>query len=332
MPHDGVGLARLEFIINSHIGIHPLALVDYDKLKVKLEDEEEMEEVAHKHGMTRQEASEKLRKTLETIDERTLGYENKEQFFIDKLAQGIATIASAFYPNPVVTRLSDFKTNEYFNLVGGWLYEPKESNPMIGYRGCSRYYHPLFQPAFRLECKAFRVARDYMGLTNIKIMFPFCRTIEEAEKTIGIMDEEGLKRGKNGLELYCMAEVPSNIILADQFAKYFDGFSIGSNDLTQLTLGIDRDSELLIHLFNEDNDAVTRAVADLIKTAHKHKTKVGICGQWPSDSEFGRRFLVENGIDSMSLNPDTVVQAYLDVADVEKKLKQKRAKKRKARR
>lgn len=332
MPNDGVGLARLEFIINSHIQAHPLALLDFEKLRQTLQNQKDLEQIARKHGMSLQQAAQKLNEDLKKIEEITAGYAGKPQFFVDKLAYGIATIAAAFYPTKssnetrggeVIVRLSDFKSNEYANLIGGWLYEPSENNPMIGYRGCSRYYGGDYSRAFRLECRALRKVRDEMRLTNVKIMFPFCRTLEEADDVIKVLREEGLERGKNGLELYCMAEVPSNIILADKFAERFDGFSIGSNDLTQLILGIDRDSALLAHLFDERNDAVKRAIAQLIKTAHtaKRRVKVGICGQSPSDFEEIRIFLVENGIDSMSLNPDTVIQGYIDVAKVEKRLR-----------
>lgn len=331
MPNEGVGLARLEFIINSHIQVHPLALLDFDKWRNSLQNKRQLEQLATKHGLTVQQVEHKLQEDLAKIEDITAGYDDKPKFFVDKLAYGIATIAAAFYPaksegrsngGDVIVRLSDFKSNEYANLIGGWLYEPLENNPMIGYRGCSRYYGGDYSRAFRLECRALKKVRDEMKLTNVKIMFPFCRTLEEADQVIKVLREEGLKRGRNGLELYCMAEVPSNIVLADKFAERFDGFSIGSNDLTQLVLGIDRDSSLLAHLFDERNEAVKRSIAQLIKTAHsaKPRVKVGICGQSPSDFEEIRVFLVENGIDSMSLNPDTVIQGYIDVAKVEKRL------------
>ncbi|MCD6571798.1 MAG: phosphoenolpyruvate synthase [Thermoplasmata archaeon] len=304
IPNDGVGLAREEFIINSHIGIHPLALIEYKKLK----------ELAKK--------DKKIADVVKEIDRRSEGYEDKTQFFIDVLARGIAKIAAAFYPNDVIVRLSDFKTNEYANLLGGFLYEPDEHNPMIGWRGASRYYDEKFKPAFGLECKAIKKVRDEMGLTNVKVMIPFCRTPEEGKKVIKIMEEYGLKQGENGLEVYVMCEIPSNVILADQFADVFDGFSIGSNDLTQLTLGLDRDSELVSHIFDERNEAVKRLIRQVIEVAHKHKPrrKVGICGQAPSDFPEFAEFLVECGIDSMSLNPDAVVKTRLLVADKEKKL------------
>lgn len=335
MPNDGVGLARLEFIINSHIQVHPLALLDFERLKKMLQDKSELEQAALRHKIAPHETQRRLEEDISKIEQITAGYSDKPQFFVDKLAYGIATIAAAFYPNKssdrtiggdVIVRLSDFKSNEYANLIGGWLYEPVENNPMIGYRGCSRYYGGDYSRAFRLECRALKKVRDEMKLTNVKIMFPFCRTVEEADEVIKVLKEERLERGKNGLELYCMAEIPSNVILADELAKRFDGFSIGSNDLTQLVLGIDRDSELLAHLFDERNEAVKRAIAQLIKTAHsaRPRVKVGICGQSPSDFEEIRVFLVENGIDSMSLNPDTVIQGYIDVTKVEERLRSSR--------
>ncbi len=307
IPNDGVGLAREEFIINSHIGIHPLAILEYDKLKQLAPENPEIAEIVNK------------------IDEKSAGYDDKIQFFVDTLARGIAKIAAGFYPNDVIVRLSDFKTNEYANLIGGHLYEPSEHNPMIGWRGASRYYDKKFKPAFGLECRAIKKARDEIGLTNIKVMVPFCRTPEEGRRVIEVMQEYGLKQGENGLEVYVMCEIPSNVIIADQFADIFDGFSIGSNDLTQLTLGLDRDSDLVAHIFDERNEAVKRLVAQVIETAHKHipRRKVGICGQAPSDFPEFAEFLVECGIDSISLNPDTVVKTRLQVAEVEKRLQQK---------
>ncbi|MCC6026079.1 MAG: phosphoenolpyruvate synthase, partial [Caldimicrobium sp.] len=287
IPNDGVGLARLEFIIGSHIGIHPLALVYFDELKEKAKTDK------------------RIAKVVKIIEDRTYGYENKAEFFVDKLAQGIATIACAFYPKDVIVRLSDFKSNEYANLIGGFLFEPVEHNPMIGWRGASRYYDPKFEPAFALECKALKKARDEMGLTNIKVMIPFCRTPEEGKKVISIMEKYGLKQGENGLEVYVMCEIPSNVVLAEEFAKVFDGFSIGSNDLTQLTLGLDRDSELVSHLYDERNPAVKKLIKEVIQTAKKMNRKIGICGQAPSDFPDFAEFLVECGIDSMSLTPDT---------------------------
>ena len=304
IPNQGVGLAREEFIINSHIGIHPLALLEYDRLK-KISGE-----------------NQKIAEVVKKIDERSAGYADKVDFFVDTLARGISKIAAGFYPNDVIVRMSDFKSNEYANLIGGFLYEPEESNPMIGWRGASRYYDKKFKPAFELECKALRKVRDEMGLTNVKPMIPFCRTPEEGRKVIEVMKEFGLKQGDNGLEVYVMCEIPSNVILADQFADIFDGFSIGSNDLTQLTLGLDRDSDLVAHIFDERNDAVKRLVKQVIDTAHSHKPrrKVGICGQAPSDFPEFAEFLVECGIDSISLNPDTVIKTRLKIAEAEQRL------------
>ncbi len=301
IPNDGVGLARLEFIINNYIKIHPLALVHYKTLK-----------------------DQKIKKA---IDELTIGYSNKTQYFVDRLAQGVARICAAYYPKDVIVRLSDFKTNEYANLIGGAAYEPIESNPMIGYRGANRYYNPIFLPAFKLECQALKRVREEMGLKNLKIMVPFCRTIEEGKRVQEIMAENGLRRGQNGLEIYVMAEIPANIILADKFCHIFDGFSIGSNDLTQLTLGIDRDSGGSLNVAgvsNEKNEAVKILIGQLIKTAKKFRRKVGICGQGPSDFPDFAEFLVEEGIDSISLNPDTVIATTLAITKKEKQLKSSR--------
>lgn len=298
IPNDGVGLARLEFIINNYIKIHPLALIHYNKITDK--------------------------KVKKEIDQLTLTYKNKSQYFVDRLSQGVAMIAAAFYPKDVIVRLSDFKSNEYANLIGGKEYEPVESNPMIGWRGASRYYSPSFLPAFKLECESLRRVRDEMGLVNVKIMIPFCRTIEEAKKVQKIMADNGLKRKKNGLEMYMMAEIPSNIILADKFSKLFDGFSIGSNDLTQLTLGIDRDSTGYLKvagISNEKNEAVKTLIKTLIKTAKKNNKKVGICGQGPSDFPDFAEFLVAQGIDSISLTPDSVIPTTVAIYKKEKTLK-----------
>jgi len=305
IPNDGVGLAREEFIINSYIGIHPMALIEYDELK----------KAARK--------DEKLTKVIEKIDVRSAAYEDKKGFFIDNLAMGIAKIAAGFYPNEVMVRFSDFKTNEYANLIGGYRYEPEESNPMIGWRGASRYYDDKFKPAFGLECEAIKKVRDVMGLTNVKVMVPFCRTPEEGRKVIGAMRDFGLAQGDNGLEVYMMCEIPSNVLLAEEFADVFDGFSIGSNDLTQLTLGLDRDSELVAHIFDERNEAVKKLVKQVIDVAHNHKPrrKVGICGQAPSDFPEFADYLVRCGIDSMSLNPDVVLSTRLHVAELEKRTK-----------
>lgn len=301
IPNDGVGLARLEFIINNYIKIHPLALVNFNKLK-----------------------DGPVKKQIAAL---TVGYKNKEEYFIDRLAQGVAMIAAAYYPKDVIVRLSDFKTNEYANLIGGREYEPVESNPMIGFRGASRYYSPKFLPAFRLECAALKKVRDDMGLKNLKIMVPFCRTVEEGKRVQEIMAENGLRRGQNGLEIYVMAEIPANIILAEKFCHIFDGFSIGSNDLTQLTLGIDRDSGGSLQVAgvsNEKNEAVKKLIQQLIKVAKKYRRKVGICGQGPSDFPDFAEFLVEEGIDSLSLNPDTVVATTLAINKREKAIRRSR--------
>ncbi len=312
IPNDGVGLAREEFIINSYIGIHPMALIEYDELKKAAGNDK------------------KLAKVIEEIDKKSASYEDKREFFIDNLAMGVAKIAAGFYPNEVIVRFSDFKTNEYANLIGGYRYEPEESNPMIGWRGASRYYDEKFKPAFGLECEAIKKVRDEMGLTNVKVMVPFCRTPEEGRQVIRAMGEFGLRRGENGLEVYVMCEIPSNVVLAEEFADVFDGFSIGSNDLTQLTLGLDRDSELVAHIFDERNEAVKRLVKQVIDAAHRHKPrrKIGICGQAPSDFPEFADFLVECGIDSMSLNPDVVLSTRLNIAEVENRIKAKTKRKR----
>lgn len=298
IPNEGVGLAREEFIISNYIRIHPLALLHFAKVK-----------------------DPKIRRIIE---EHTAAYKNKPQFFIDKLAEGIARIAASFYPKDVIIRLSDFKSNEYASLIGGTQFEPEERNPMIGWRGASRYYSPKYLPAFEMECKALVKVRKEMGLKNLKIMVPFCRTVEEGKKVLKIMAQNGLKRGVDGLEVYVMCEIPSNVILADQFADIFDGFSIGTNDLTQLALGVDRDSELVAHVYDERNKAVKDLVSQVIKTAKKKKRKIGICGQAPSDFPDFAQFLVEEGIDSISLNPDTVIKTTLAIKKTEKKKRRKR--------
>lgn len=295
LPNDGVGLAREEFIITTYIKAHPQALLNYDSISdVKVRRE---------------------------IDELTGGYADKAEFFVDKLAAGVAMIAAAFYPKDVIIRLSDFKTNEYANLVGGKAYEPEEENPMLGFRGASRYYHPRYRDAFALECRAMRKVRDEMGLTNLKLMIPFCRTVEEGQKVIAEMEKHGLRRGEKGLEVYVMCEIPSNVILAEEFSDVFDGFSIGSNDLTQLILGVDRDSETVAPIFDERNPAVKKMIASVIERAKAKGRKVGICGQAPSDYPEFAQFLVEQGIDSISLNPDVAVKTTLHVLEVEKQLK-----------
>ncbi|MEW6595177.1 MAG: phosphoenolpyruvate synthase [Thermodesulfobacteriota bacterium] len=300
IPNDGVGLAREEFVINSHIGIHPLALYNYEELKKSSDPEKQA--------------------VVKVIDEKTGAYADKKQFFIDKVAEGVGRIAAGFYPKDVIVRLSDFKSNEYANLTGGRFYEPEEENPMIGWRGASRYYDPKYRPAFELECKGLLKARNEMGLTNIKLMVPFCRTPEEGKKVIEVMRECGLVQGENGLELYVMCEIPSNVICADAFADIFDGFSIGSNDLTQLTYGLDRDSGLLTGIADERHAAVKEMIKMVIATAKRRKRKIGICGQGPSDFPEFATFLVECGIDSMSLIPDTAVKTRLAVAAKEKEL------------
>ena len=295
IPNDGVGLAREEFIISSYIKVHPLALLRYNQLKD--------------------------RKVKAIIDELAYPYKSKVDFFVEKLAQGVAMIAAAFYPKDVIVRMSDFKTNEYANLIGGSEFEPKEENPMLGWRGASRYYAGSYREAFGLECMAMKKARDEMGLKNIKLMIPFCRTVEEGKAVISEMKKYGLVQGKNGLEIYVMCEIPSNVILADDFAKIFDGFSIGSNDLTQLTLGLDRDSELISRLYDERNPAVKRLIWEVIHKAKRNKVKIGICGQGPSDHPDFAQFLVKCGIDSISLNPDTVLKTTLSILEMENKLR-----------
>ncbi len=292
IPNDGVGLAREEFIITEYIKIHPMALKHYEKITD--------------------------RETRKKIEDLTGGYPSKEEFFVDKLAEGIGRIAAAFYPKDVIVRLSDFKTNEYSTLIGGKDFEPKEENPMIGWRGASRYYDPDYMEGFELECKAFKKVRNVMGLTNVKIMVPFCRTIKEGQEVLAQMKRHGLERGKNKLEIYVMCEIPANVILAEDFSAIFDGFSIGSNDLTQLTLGVDRDSAKVAHVYDERNEAVKELIRQVIKKAHKCNRKVGICGQAPSDFLDFATFLVEEGIDSISLSPDTVIKTSIAIAKIEK--------------
>jgi len=291
IPNDGVGLAREEFIISTYIKVHPLALLDYDRLKESTVKAE--------------------------IDCLTAGYCNKPQFFVDKLAQGVAMIAAAFYPKDVIVRLSDFKSNEYANLVGGKEYEPIEENPMLGFRGASRYYDPRYRAGFALECRAMKKVRDEMGLTNMKLMIPFCRTVEEGRLVQAEMAKHGLTRGEKGLEVYVMCEIPSNVILAEEFAEIFDGFSIGSNDLAQLILGVDRDSEIVAHIFDERNQAVKSMIGSVIAAAKRKGKKIGICGQAPSDFPDFAKFLVEQGIDSLSLNPDAVLKTTVAVLEME---------------
>ena len=292
LPNDGVGLAREEFIISSAIQIHPLALVHFDTLPAGPDKDK--------------------------IAQLTRHYPNKPDYFVDRLAEGVGQIAAAFYPKEVIVRLSDFKTNEYAGLLGGAPFEPQEDNPMIGFRGASRYYDPRYREGFLLECRAMRQVRNDMGLTNVKLMIPFCRTVEEGKKVLTVMAAAGLQRGENGLEVYVMCEIPANVILTEAFAEIFDGFSIGSNDLTQLTLGLDRDSAIVAHLFDERNPAIKWLVADVVRRAQACGRKVGICGQAPSDYPEFARFLVDCGIDSISLNPDTVLKTTQAIVEMER--------------
>ena len=286
-PSEGVGLMRLEFVINNFIRIHPMALQHFDRLKNPA--------------------------TKDYIEQLTHHYPDKSDYFVHRLAEGIATIAAAFCPKDVIVRTSDFKSNEYANLIGGAEFEPEEANPMIGFRGASRYYHPKYQEAFALECQALKRVREIMGLDNVKLMIPFCRTLKEARKVVEVMEHHGLKRGENGLQLYMMVEIPNNIILAEEFAQFFDGFSIGSNDLTQLTLGVDRDSELLSDIFDINDPGVKRAIAAVIASARKTHTKIGLCGQAPSDEPEFARFLVEQGINSISFNSDALITGIRNI-------------------
>jgi pyruvate, water dikinase len=294
LPNDGVGLARLEFIISSHIRAHPMALL-YP-------------------GLIRDAAE---RREIEAL---TRGYADPGQYFVDRLAEGVAMIAAAFWPNDVVVRLSDFKTNEYASLLGGAAFEPDEENPMIGFRGASRYYDERYMEGFALECRAMRKVRNEMGLVNVKLMVPFCRTVAEGRRVINELAANSLVRGENGLQIYVMCELPSNVLLAYEFAEVFDGFSIGSNDLTQLVLGVDRDSALVAHLFDERDAAVRTMISAAIRAAHEAGRKIGICGQAPSDYPEFARFLVEKGIDSISLNPDAVLKTTVALVQIEKEL------------
>jgi pyruvate,water dikinase len=293
-PNDGVGLLRIEFIITHAIQIHPMALIKFNELK----------DAAVKNK----------------IESLTQHYTNKEKYFVDALAEGVATIAAAFYPKDVIVRMSDFKTNEYANLIGGKDFEPKEENPMLGCRGASRYYNDIYREGFRLECEAIKKVRDEMGFENVKVMIPFCRTVEEGNKVIAIMKKYGLEQGVNHLEIYVMAEIPSNVILAEKFATVFDGFSIGSNDLTQLILGIDRDSATISDLFNEQNEAVKYMIATMISKARNAGLKIGLCGQAPSDYPEFAQFLVQQGIDSISFNPDAILKGIENIKKAEMKL------------
>jgi pyruvate,water dikinase len=284
----------MEFIVTNAIKIHPLALVGFDQLADPVVKSE--------------------------IERLTAGYRDKPQYFVDTLAEGVAMLAAAFYPRDVILRLSDFKTNEYANLIGGRDFEPEEENPMIGFRGASRYAHPRYREGFALECRAVKKVRDDMGLTNLKVMIPFCRTVEEGRRVQEEMARHGLRRGENGLEIYVMCEIPSNVILADAFADIFDGFSIGSNDLTQLILGVDRDSAIVAPIFDERNPAVKQMIAQVIAACRARGRKIGICGQAPSDYPEFAQFLVEQGIDSLSLNPDTVLKTTQAILETEHRL------------
>jgi pyruvate,water dikinase len=284
IPNAGVGLARLEFVINNMVGVHPRALLDYDSLPNEIKNK---------------------------ITEKISAYDSPTNFYISKLSEGIATLATAFEGKPVILRLSDFKSNEYANLIGGNLYEPEEENPMIGYRGASRYLSEMFQACFEMECKAVLAVRNEMGCNNIQIMIPFVRTIDEAKQVTELLAKNGLVRGENDLKVIMMCEVPSNALLAEQFLEYFDGFSIGSNDLTQMTLGLDRDSELIAEKFDERNEAVKRLIKMAIQACKKANKYVGICGQGPSDYPDFAKWLIEQKIDSLSLNPDSVLSTWM---------------------
>jgi len=291
IPADGVGLARMEFVINNYIKIHPMALVNYDDLK----DSDAKQDIA----------------------DLTEGYGDKTEYFVEQLSLGLSRIAALLYPKPVIVRMSDFKTNEYAHLIGGGEFEPDEENPMLGFRGASRYYSPKYEAGFALECRAIRNLRQRMGFNNVVVMIPFCRTIREADKVIETLSTNGLNRGEDGLEIYVMCEIPSNVILAREFAERFDGFSIGSNDLTQLTLGVDRDSSELSAIFDEDDEAVKWMIHHAITEAHKQGAKVGLCGQAPSDNPDFADFLVDCGIDSISVTPDSFMEVKRHVSSAE---------------
>jgi pyruvate,water dikinase len=293
-PNKGVGLLRMEFIINNTIAAHPMALAYFETLPDGPD--------------------------TTIIEGKTYGYPDKKQYFIEKLSEGVGQVAAAFFPKDVIVRMSDFKTNEYASLLGGKFFEPEEENPMIGFRGASRYYHAKYKEGFKLECEAMKFVRDKMGLTNVKLMIPFCRTVEEGKQVLEIMENYGLTRGENGLEIYMMVEIPSNVILAEEFAKIFDGFSIGSNDLTQLTLGIDRDSSIISDIFDERNAAPMWMIKTAIQKAKKTGTKIGLCGQAPSDYPAFAHFLVEEGIDSISFNPDSLIRGIENIAKAEESI------------
>jgi pyruvate,water dikinase len=291
LPADGVGLARMEFVVSNHIRVHPMALVRYDQL---------------------QDQAAKL-----AIADLTVGYADKTEYFVDRLSRGLARIAAALYPKPVIVRMSDFKTNEYAGLLGGAEFEPQEENPMIGFRGAARYYSPRYREGFALECRAVRRLRNDMGFSNVVVLIPFCRSTHEADRVLEVMAENGLRRGENGLEAYVMCEIPSNVILAAEFANRFDGFSIGSNDLTQLTLGVDRDSAELASLFDEQDEAVKWMISNVIFAAQKAGVKIGLCGQAPSDHPDFAAFLVECGINSISVSPDSFIAVKRKIVGAE---------------
>lgn len=288
LPNEGIGLARLEFIINRMIGVHPKALLNFDSLPNDIKD---------------------------SVEKRIAGYASPVDFYVDKLVEGVSTLAAAFWPKKVIVRLSDFKSNEYANLIGGKLYEPTEENPMLGFRGASRYISESFRDCFELECRAMKRVRDVMGLTNVELMVPFVRTTNEAAQVVSLLEEYGLKRGENGLRLIMMCELPSNALLADEFLEHFDGFSIGSNDMTQLTLGLDRDSGVIAHLFDERDPAVKKLLSMAIQACNKAGKYIGICGQGPSDHPDLARWLMEQGIESVSLNPDSVLDTWLFLSE-----------------
>ena len=288
LPNEGVGLARLEFIINRMIGVHPKALLNFETLP---------EEVKA------------------TVERRIAGYASPIDFYVEKLVEGISTLAAAFYPKKVIVRLSDFKSNEYANLIGGRLYEPEEENPMLGFRGAARYISKTFRDCFELECRAIKKVREEMGLSNVEVMVPFVRTVGEAKQVVDLLSSNGLKRGENGLRLIMMCELPANALLAEEFLEYFDGYSIGSNDLTQLTLGLDRDSGVIAHLFDERNSAIRKLMHMAISACKKQNKYIGICGQGPSDHPDFAKWLMDEGIDSVSLNPDSVLDTWFYLAD-----------------
>jgi len=312
LPNDGVGLAREEFIIAEKIRVHPLALYHYEKLKSKKLN---LKTKAKRFGFENHVSKSELNKIVKNIEKITVEHENKREYFVKELAEGIAQIGAGFYPKPVIVRFSDFKTNEYAQLIGGELFEPSdEANPMLGWRGASRYYDEKFKPAFLMECEAIKRVRDVFGLKNIKLMVPFCRTVEEGNKVLKIMKEAGLERGKDGLEVYVMCEIPSNVIIAEDFLKHFDGMSIGTNDLTQLSLGMDRDNAAVQKITDERNPTVKKMVSKVIKFCNMKGKYCGICGQAPSDYPEFAKFLVEEGIESISLNPDTVIKTIMNLA------------------